>query len=91
MSRLIEKGLVRSRKQGKFVNYYVEGDVKEITAILRKYYPSIWTKLSNRLADLFLDISTASKIESNDRKKITIEKKDNHAIEDEEESDGEIK
>jgi len=53
MSRLIEEGLVRSRKQGKFVNYYVEGDIKDITTILRKYYPSIWTKLSNRLADLF--------------------------------------
>ena len=53
MSRLIEEGLVRSRKQGKFVNYYVEGDIKDITTILRKYYPSIWTKLSNRLVDLF--------------------------------------
>ena len=91
MSRLIEEGLVRSRKQGKFVNYYVEGDIKDITTILRKYYPSIWTKLSNRLADLFLDISAASKMESNDRKKIMIETKDNHASEDEEESDGEIK
>jgi DNA-binding MarR family transcriptional regulator len=91
MSRLIEEGLVRSRKQGKFVNYYVEGDIKDITTILRKYYPSIWTKLSNRLADLFLDISAASKMESNDRKKIMIETKDSHASEDEEESDGEIK
>jgi DNA-binding MarR family transcriptional regulator len=71
MSRLMEKGLVRSRKQGKFVNYYVEGNVKDITNILRKYYPSIWTKLSNRLADLFLDISSASSLQDNEIKEMT--------------------
>jgi len=64
MSRLIEKGLVRSHKQGKFVNYYVEGDLKEIISILKRYYPSIWDRLSYRLADLFLDMSAASRIES---------------------------
>jgi predicted transcriptional regulator len=62
MSRLMEKGLVRSRKQGKFVNYYVEGNLKDITSILKRYYPSIWNRLSNRLADLFLDISSASSL-----------------------------
>jgi predicted transcriptional regulator len=31
MSRLIEIGLIRSKKEGKFVNYYVEGNVRDIT------------------------------------------------------------
>jgi predicted transcriptional regulator len=77
MSRLIEKGLVRSRKQGKFVNYYVEGNLKDITSLLQRYYPSIWNRLSNRLADLFMDISAASRMESTHGRKMMIEKNDN--------------
>jgi DNA-binding MarR family transcriptional regulator len=71
MSRLMEKGLVRSRKQGKFVNYYVEGNLKDITSILKRYYPSIWNRLSNRLADLFLDISSASSLQDSGIKEMT--------------------
>jgi predicted transcriptional regulator len=69
MSRLIEIGLISSRKEGKFVKYYVEGNIKEITSLLKRYYPSIWSKLSNRLAELFLDISAGSRLETNDKKK----------------------
>jgi predicted transcriptional regulator len=76
MSRLIEIGLVSSHKEGKFLNYRIEGNIKDITAILRRYYPSIWTKLSNRLADLFLDISAVSITESNHGKKMMVETKD---------------
>jgi predicted transcriptional regulator len=71
MSRLMGMGLVRSRKQGKFVNYYIEGNVKDITNILKTYYPSIWTKLSNRLVNLFLDLSSASSLQDNGIKEIT--------------------
>ena len=60
MSRLIQIGLVESRKEGRFVKYVIIGDLKEITHLLRSYYPTVWSKLSNRLADLFLDISSAS-------------------------------
>jgi predicted transcriptional regulator len=71
MSRLIETGLVTSHKEGKFVNYYVEGNVKDISTILKRYYPSIWGKWSDRLAELFLDLSTASTLESSNKKKMT--------------------
>lgn len=60
MSRLMQIGLVESRKDGRFVKYVIIGDLKEITQLLRSYYPTVWSKLSNRLADLFLDISSAS-------------------------------
>jgi predicted transcriptional regulator len=63
MTRLIEIGLVSSHRQGKFVNYYIEGNIKDVTSILRKYYPSVWSRLSNRLADLFLDVSSESRFE----------------------------
>lgn len=93
MSRLIEIDLISSHKQGKFLNYYIKGDVKDITSILRRYYPSIWNKLSNRLADLFLDISAASRIESNHRRKMMSEKNDvqKNASEEKEDEDKEIK
>lgn len=61
MSRLIEMGLVYSHKDGKFVKYDIVGDAKDITAFLKSYYPSIWEKLSGRLADIFLDIASASR------------------------------
>jgi predicted transcriptional regulator len=60
MSRLIEIGLVSRRKKGKFVKYYTQGDTEDITNILKIYYPSVWSKLSNRLAELFLDLSATS-------------------------------
>jgi predicted transcriptional regulator len=61
MSRLIEIGLIRGHKDGRFIKYDIVGDVKEITAFLKSYYPRIWEKLSSRLADLFLDIAAASR------------------------------
>ena len=60
MARLIEIGLVYSRKDGRFVKYNIKGDIKEITALLRSFYPTIWDKLSIRLVDLFLDISAST-------------------------------
>ena len=60
MSRLMQIGLVESRKDGRFVKYVIVGDLKEITQLLKSYYPTIWNKLSNRLVDLFLDISATS-------------------------------
>lgn len=80
MSRLIEIGLIRSKKEGKFVNYYVEGNVRDITIMLRTYYPSTWSKLSNRLAELFLDMSEASRPDStneNQQNKLNFKKNNN--------------
>jgi predicted transcriptional regulator len=61
MSNLIEFGLVKAQKDRQFVKYYLEGDVKDITDLLKLYYPTLWSKLSSRLADLFLDLSIASR------------------------------
>jgi len=60
MARLMEIGLVYNRKDGRFVKYNIKGDLKEITALLRSFYPTIWDKLSIRLVDLFLDISAST-------------------------------
>jgi DNA-binding MarR family transcriptional regulator len=74
MSRLIEIGLVYSSKKGKFVKYYIRGDIADLVILLKSYYPSIWDKLSDRLAELFMGITYATTSEirgEHDRKKQT--------------------
>jgi len=58
MSRLIEMDLVKSFKDGRFVKYLLVEDIEDIIYDLEFCYPSIWARLSNRLANLFLDLST---------------------------------
>lgn len=65
MTNLINVGLVTSHKEGRFVKYFIEGDVNDIIDLLKSYYPTIWSKLSGRLAELFLDLASASRPESN--------------------------
>ena len=60
MSRLIEIGIVYSSKEGKFVKYYIRGDIADLVILLKSYYPSIWDKLSDRLSELFLGITYAT-------------------------------
>jgi len=60
MLRLIEFGLVYSTKKGKFVKYYIRGDIADLVILLKSYYPSIWDKLSDRLSELFLGITYAT-------------------------------
>lgn len=60
MSRLIEIGIVYSSKGGKFVKYYIRGDIDDLVILLKSCYPSIWDKLSDRLSELFLGITYAT-------------------------------
>ena len=85
MSRLIEIGLVSRRKKGKFVKYYTQGDMDDITNILKIYYPSLWSKLSNRLAEVFLDLSVISSKSEDDKKML---KTTDDSSKDEERSSG---
>ena len=66
MSRLIEFGLVYSSKKGKFVKYYIRGDIADVVILLKSYYRSIWDKLSDRLSELFLGITYATTSEIRD-------------------------
>ena len=60
MSRLIEFGIVYSSKEGKFVKYYIRGDIADLVTLLKSYHPLIWEKLSDRLSELFLGITYAT-------------------------------
>jgi predicted transcriptional regulator len=63
MSRLIQIALVYSHKEGKYTRYYLKGNVRDIVELLKSYHPSLWNKLSSRLAEVFLDLSENSKPE----------------------------
>jgi len=81
MSRLIEMGLVYTCREGRFVKYYVEGDIDDIVCLLKSYHPSAWNTLSNRLASLFLDLSSQSRP---GKEPVTVAKETNSEIEIEE-------
>lgn len=72
MSNLINARLVISYKEGRFVKYFIEGNVNDIVGLLKSYYPTVWSKLSDRLAELFLDLASGSRPDtSTDIDKIT--------------------
>jgi predicted transcriptional regulator len=56
--RLIDSHIVDEIREGKFKRYHLRGNPKYFAVLLRNYYPSIWDKWSNRLAEVFLSMST---------------------------------
>lgn len=60
MRRLIDFGLIKEIKEGKYKRYQLQGrkvSSKYITTLMRNYYPVIWEKWSDRLIDIFLSMS----------------------------------
>jgi len=64
MSRLIETQIVTSKKEGKTVKYSIKGDVKILILLLKNYHPNVWNKLTSRFADLFFELSSVKKEET---------------------------
>lgn len=58
MSRLIAMNMVYSHKRGKFIKYYLKGNVNDIISLMKFYHPSIWSKLANRLVEVFIELSS---------------------------------
>jgi predicted transcriptional regulator len=57
IKRLQDSRIVDEVKEGKFKRYKLHGDSKQVIALLRNYYPDIWSRWSNRLAEMFLSLS----------------------------------
>lgn len=71
MSRLIEMDIVYSHKESKFIKYFLKGDVNDIISLMKIYHPSIWSKLANRLAEIFIELSAISNLyDSSNQNKI---------------------
>jgi DNA-binding transcriptional ArsR family regulator len=60
IKRLFALRIIDEMREGKFKRYRLHGDPKQVAALLRNYYPGIWDKWSNRLAEMFLSISRQS-------------------------------
>jgi predicted transcriptional regulator len=56
---LIDFKIIEGAKKGKYTRYRLSNstDSKNIMTLLKNYYPSIWDKWSNRLAEMFLSLS----------------------------------
>ena len=63
MKRLTGLGLVSEERDGKYKRYRLRSDPKTIVELLKNYYPSIWDKWSNRLAEIFLSFSEGERQE----------------------------
>jgi predicted transcriptional regulator len=57
IKRLQDHRVIDEIKQGKFKRYKLHGDSKQFAALLKNYYPNIWNRWSNRLAEIFLSLS----------------------------------
>ena len=56
---LIDFKIIEGAKKGKYTRYQLShsGDSKNIVTLLKNFYPSIWDKWSDRLAEMFLSLS----------------------------------
>jgi predicted transcriptional regulator len=57
VGRLLELGLITEVRDGKFKRYQLSGDPRYLMSLMKNYYPSIWDRWSNRLAEMFLSMS----------------------------------
>lgn len=55
--RLVDLGIVAEMREGKYKRYKVRADPQSLMSLMKNYYPSLWDKWSNRLAELFLALS----------------------------------
>jgi predicted transcriptional regulator len=62
--RLIEIGLISEEREGKYKRYRLQCESRQVAALLKNYYPSIWDNWSNRLAEIFLSFSRVEEKES---------------------------
>jgi predicted transcriptional regulator len=57
IKRLQDYRFIDEIKEGKFKRYKLHGDSNQVVALLKNYYPDIWNRWSNRLAEMLLSLS----------------------------------
>jgi len=57
VARLTELAIITESKEGKYKRYQLRGDPKHLASLMKNYYPSLWDRWSNRLAEMFLSLS----------------------------------
>lgn len=57
VTRLIQFQLISEIREGRYKRYRLQGDPRDLAKLMKSYYPSLWDRWSNRLADMFLSLS----------------------------------
>ncbi|MHB8567674.1 MAG: winged helix-turn-helix transcriptional regulator [Nitrososphaerales archaeon] len=57
IKRLVEAGLVQTRREGPYVRYEAKCDPDEVLRLLRGFHPSIWERWADRLANALTEAS----------------------------------
>ena len=57
ISRLLEYGIISEQKEGRFKRYIINGDPHIIITLLQNYHKTKWNSWSNKLAELFMDMT----------------------------------
>lgn len=69
MKRLVESGLVQTRREGQFVKYEVSGEKEEVLNLVRSYHPSIWESWADRFANALTEVAPPIPQGKKDKKK----------------------
>jgi predicted transcriptional regulator len=57
VARLVQFQIVSEIREGKYKRYTLQGDPRNLATLMRSYYPPLWDRWSNRLAEMFLSLS----------------------------------
>jgi len=57
VGRLARLGLISEIREGKYKRYQLNGDPRNLVSLMKNYYPTLWDRWSNRLAEMFLSMS----------------------------------
>lgn len=63
INRLEDSKIIDEVREGRFKRYKLRGDTRLIAAMLKNFYPTVWDKWSNRLAEMFLSMSSQAEKE----------------------------
>jgi len=61
ISRLLELGIIREERDGKFKRYSFNGNPGTLVNMMKNYHTSIWNKWSTRMAELFITASSTER------------------------------
>lgn len=59
LKRLLTSKIIIEKKDGRYKRYFLSADIDSIllTKLLKSYYPSLWSRWSDKLAEIFLSLS----------------------------------
>ena len=68
LNRLLHSNLIEEIKDGKYKRYVLNSEISSLYVgkLLKNYYPNIWDKWSNRLAEMFLSLSSIEETKEED-------------------------